>query len=287
MSLNLCRTVAYSRCISAARQQHGRHSARNILTGRRLLSSEQTASSTAASETSSTASAPPAESVSLGTITRHGKGDACISLNVGGKEFHTLRSTVNSNPVLSEHVARAESNHEILKNGAVFIDRDPEHFGFILKHLRNRMEALSSKNMDPSSLPILTKTYIDLPEEGGKFLRELYVEASFYRIPELQKAVSQRHGFLSKVLFAFNKNLNPIDSAVKLAARINATLIAVGSLGTAATAVFVAVKTGLHDLEWAFDKIGLKKEWNWLLKKLGAEKNSAAEDEENVTSSQA
>jgi hypothetical protein len=33
-------------------------------------------------------------------------------------------STVNSNPVLADHVARAE----ITKNGAVFIDQDPKHF---------------------------------------------------------------------------------------------------------------------------------------------------------------
>lgn len=61
----------------------------------------------------------------VASIPRHGPGDACITLNVGGTEFHTLRSTVFSNRVLADHVTRAETNKEITKNGAVFIDRDP------------------------------------------------------------------------------------------------------------------------------------------------------------------
>jgi hypothetical protein len=54
---------------------------------------------------------------SLGEIVRHGKGDAYITLSVGGTEFHTLRSTINSNAVLADHVARAEANSEITHKG--------------------------------------------------------------------------------------------------------------------------------------------------------------------------
>ena len=70
-----------------------------------------------------------------------------------------------------------------------------------------------------------------------------------------------------------------IDSATKLATRIHATLITIGSLGTAGTAIFVAATT---DLEWAFDKIGLKQEWQWLLKKLGVEKDKDGTEEEKA-----
>lgn len=71
------------------------------------------------------------DTYSLGTIHRHGAGDATITLNVGGKEFHTLRSTVNANAVLSTLVVRAEQNKELTKGGAVFVDRDPAHFEIV------------------------------------------------------------------------------------------------------------------------------------------------------------
>ena len=70
----------------------------------------------------------PTKEVQIGPtnpVVRHGPGDGCITLNVGGKEFQTLRSTVFANEVLAKHVVRAEANQEITKSGAVFIDRDP------------------------------------------------------------------------------------------------------------------------------------------------------------------
>lgn len=66
-----------------------------------------------------------AQTKTLSRIERHGQGDAFITLNVGGTEFHTLRSTVAANQVLAEHVARAEANHEITKNGAVYVLYQP------------------------------------------------------------------------------------------------------------------------------------------------------------------
>ena len=101
---------------------------------RPLSTSELTKSSTTealpTSSSSSSATAP--------NIVRHGPGDGVIVLNVGGKEFLTLRSTVELNPVLRGYVHRAQANKEFVKgDSAIFIDRDPSHFGLILQHLRN------------------------------------------------------------------------------------------------------------------------------------------------------
>lgn len=193
----------------------------------------------------------------LGEVVRHGRGDAFITLNVGGKDFHTLRSTVNSNPVLADHVARAEANREITKNGAVFIDRDPEHFNFILKHLRNRMEQLSTHGAPGPSknLTRWTKANIELPKDD-RVLRELYVEATFYRIEELQHVLCTR-SWLTSVISFFNKNANPFDAAARLAAQLRAGLIALGSLGTVGGTVLVT------NMEEEFDsvlqKLGLRR----------------------------
>jgi hypothetical protein len=77
-------------------------------------------------------------------VTRHGHGDRLIKLNVGGKEFQTLRSTLQASPVLSEYVTRAEANNELeSSSGAIFIDRDPTYFGIILTFLRNKTDGIA------------------------------------------------------------------------------------------------------------------------------------------------
>lgn len=170
-------------------------------------------------------------SKSLGEIVRHGSGDACITLNVGGKEFYTLRSTVNANAVLADHVARAEANKEVTKNGAVFIDRDPEHFCFVLKHLRNRTELATAQHFDKASLTKFTKAYMELPKDP-KVLRELYVEAAFYGIPELKCALAES-SVTSYIASIFNKAGNPFDSVTKLLSQLRTTaaLVAAGTVG--------------------------------------------------------
>jgi hypothetical protein len=80
----------------------------------------------------------------LGEITIHGVGDACITLNVGDTKFHTLRSTLAANSVIADHVSRAEANSEITRDGAVFIDRDPKHFLFVLQVLHNKADVEAS-----------------------------------------------------------------------------------------------------------------------------------------------
>ncbi len=165
-------------------------------------------------------------SESLGEIVRHGPGDACITLNVGGKEFFTLRSTVNGNAVLADHVARAEANQEVTMNGAVFIDRDPEHFCFVLNHLRNRMELTTSRHFDNKSMKQKSLTvstfsaaHVELPTDP-RVQRELYVEAAFYRIPELQSALCKSSMFTSLASVLNKSGGNPFDVATKLLARL-------------------------------------------------------------------
>jgi BTB/POZ domain len=80
---------------------------------------------------------------SIITRQRHGVGDAIVCLNVGGQEFYTLRSTIQTSPILESIVASAEANPSALKmteTGAIFVDRDPTHFPTILEYLRLRAE---------------------------------------------------------------------------------------------------------------------------------------------------
>jgi BTB/POZ domain len=192
--------------------------------------------------------------MNLGKISRHGLGDACITLNVGGKEFYTLRSTVAANSVLADHVARAERNHEILRNGAVFIDRDPEYFHYILTYLRNRVEYQTLQFADKASLIKISKTYIELPSDP-KVLRELYVEAVFYRMPDLQKALKESSVMvqMASVLSRTTGSVNPFDWLIRFWAQFRTLAIAGGAIGGG---YIVAVKN----------------EWNWLLQKVGLQK---------------
>ena len=195
---------------------------------------------------------------SLGKIIRHGSGDACITLNVGGKEFYTLRSTIAMNSVLSDHVARAEHNHEILRNGAVFIDRDPEHFPILLKYLRNRVEYEALRNhIDKTTLKKIAKSFIDLPSDP-KVLRELYIEAVFYRMKDLQfmlkdtSVLVQMASVISKTTGGTGA-INPFDWMIKFWSQLRAMVVGVSVLGGS---YIVAVQN----------------EWNWILQRVGLQK---------------
>ena len=135
-------------------------------------------------------------------LCRHGTGDAVIVLNVGRKEFSTLRSTVAANEVLTECVARAEANNEFIGGTAVFIDRDPTHFPLILNHLRNKVEGLSYYSSGKSKVvakhKYSTDYYVQLPKDL-EALRDIYVEATHYRIPELESA-SCKQNFITTIL---------------------------------------------------------------------------------------
>lgn len=195
---------------------------------------------------------------SLGKIIRHGRGDACITLNVGGKEFYTLRSTIAMNSVLSDHVVRAEQNHEILRNGAVFIDRDPDHFPILLKYLRNKVEYETLRNcVDKTSLKRIVKSFIDLPSDP-KVLRELYIEAVFYRMKDLQDMLKDT-SVLVQMATVISKTtgstgaINPFDWMIKFWAQLRALVVGVSVVGGS---YLVAVQN----------------EWNWILQRVGLRK---------------
>jgi hypothetical protein len=202
---------------------------------RRFLSDQPKAVSSGQSQTSSgdVAVVQGTNSASLGTFDRHGPGDAFISLCVGGKEFYTLRSTVNSNAVLADHVARAEANKEITKDGAVFIDRDPAQFWYILQFLRNKVELISyscqGKSCGPLSKSYIKTNYVQLPSEG-KVLRDLYVEATYYCIPELQKALVSQKWVVNLASAASGTSGNPFDKASRYIETLRRSLFAAGGL---------------------------------------------------------
>jgi len=186
----------------------------------------------------------------LGSIMRLGAGDAYITLNVGGKDFHTLRSTVNSNRVLAEHVARAEANHEITKSGAVFIDRNPDHFDFILQYLRNRI-TVSTSGCKLSGWELKPKSLVHLPDDP-KVRRELYLEASYYQITELSKYISSSN-WLTNIVSVFNHNANPFDAASRIAVQVRAALLTFGTVGGT-----MAV-TMQEEFDYVLERIGLKR----------------------------
>mmetsp|Transcript_12789 Transcript_12789/g.28299 ORF Transcript_12789/g.28299 Transcript_12789/m.28299 type:complete len:276 (-) Transcript_12789:107-934(-) len=189
---------------------------------------------------STASSAAGASSTTVKEIARHGLGDSVIVLDVGGKEFKTLRSTIASNRVLSSLVSRAEKNAELTQGGkAVFIDRDPTHFGLILQHLRNTADGLSYNSMSryipgkhASKIP---DTTVRLPTDRGK-LRDVYMESTFYDVQELRNSAcgqSMLAWFFTNIR---GSSSNPFDEAAKLMARLKRGLIAtVGLVGVSNT----------------------------------------------------
>lgn len=188
----------------------------------------------------------------LGQVHRHGKGDAIITLDVGGKEFRTLRSTVNSNPVLADHVARAEANRQKSSSGAVFIDRDPTHFGFILTYLRNKVEMLSYAQHSSISLRKFSATYARLPQDRD-VLSDLYIEASYYRIKELQELLT-RTGWFIKLVDVLGAG-NPFDAATKWMSRLRNLMVAFTAFGSLGGTVLLTMQ---YDFDLFLRAIGLR-----------------------------
>ena len=209
-------------------------------TRQQKLSSSAAESGTEAAATAkkSTDLLEGSDTYSLGKVVRHGSGDAVITLNVGGKEFTTLRSTVNSNAVLADLVSRAEYNKELTKTGAVFIDRDPAYFDLILKHIRNRVEmqpdATKSTNINWMTF---TRSHL-LPEKrDDKMLRELYIEATYYRIPELQAALTEQN-FLAK-MFRIIGGKNPFDAVHQTMERMRTWLLFITTISVSGATVAI------------------------------------------------
>jgi uncharacterized protein YjbI with pentapeptide repeats len=97
-----------------------------------------------------------------------------IYFNVGGTKFATSRDTIANDEfcmlnVMLKHESSMTSSRDA--SGAIFIDRDPTYFSYVLNYLRNGI--------------------VDLPPEKHK-LNALLREAEFYQINGLYSAV-QKH----------------------------------------------------------------------------------------------
>lgn len=160
-------------------------------------------------------------------IIRYGKGDEVVTLDVGGKKFRTLRSTVESNEVLARYVTRAEANNELSGEGsAIFIDRDPTHFDIILRHLRNTASGMNIKNKGKKCI---TVSHLSLPNEKMQ-LKEIYAEAVYFGIPDLQAAAANQ-SVLAGIMRTFRGgNSNPFYMASSFASQLRGYIIAAGGI---------------------------------------------------------
>jgi BTB/POZ domain len=213
---------------------------------------EGTATSSGSSQTAeATAEVVEIGTGPLGIISRRGPDDKLIILNVGGTEFPTLRSTVNSNSVLATHVSQAEANKLLVGSTAVFIDRNPKHFGTILQFLRNRVEFkgkdVTSTNLIGALMPAqeqFAKAYfIDLPKDE-KVARELFVEASYYNLTELQQALNSNSWMVGVASVVTGKSKNPFEAFNSVIGNARTALLTIGGIAGAATG---ATKMGSGD----------------------------------------
>ena len=113
-----------------------------------------------------------------------------ITLNVGGKLFTTVESTLRSAP--NSFFTALLDTHSIEKNtdakGNIFIDRDGSYFSFIMEYLRDGT--------------ISTLTNLQIADK-------LIQEANFYALPELAALIEQKKsGYLRKmsVMFCTDKD---------------------------------------------------------------------------------
>ena len=126
----------------------------------------------------------PADLVPPAPVPRYGAADGVVTLNVGGKMFVTLRSTAQRSPVIARAIERAESQASLRLGEAVFIDRDPEHFGTLLNHMRNCAEGVARRKRRTPAF--FSEEALPLPKEVPE-LRALYVEASHFGLEKLAR----------------------------------------------------------------------------------------------------
>jgi hypothetical protein len=162
---------------------------------------------------------------SLGWIVRHGPSDGIVEVNVGGKSFHTLRSTIVSSRVLSELYANAKlyQRHD---TDMLFIDRDAATFHIILTYLRNRLEDLSHAShfmKTPSSLKKYMKSehFVTLPKDN-KILRDVYLEARFFGLNDFKDEICGNSLVVkfSSFLSGGNNPFDQLSDAIKNARRV-------------------------------------------------------------------
>jgi len=176
----------------------------------------------------------------LAYVERHGAGDGVVVLDVGGKDFRTLRSTIALNPVLAAYVVRAERNSEVVGE-KVFVDRDPIYFGLILNHLRNQAEGLSHEQYALRKVigekSDIFKSHVQLPTKDPKALRDIFMEAQYFQIPELQGQICGANSMAQIAAFFSGAKSNPFDLAAKIIASVRNALVVLGSAITAGLGV--------------------------------------------------
>jgi hypothetical protein len=175
----------------------------------------------------------PGETEPVALITRHGANDGVITLNVGGKNFLTLRSTISQNAVLSEYVARAEANKELAQE-AVFIDRDSKHFGTILSYLRNKADGILNRSLSTRLLKkvnngLSAAETVHLPQDQQS-LQELYYESLHYDIQELASYICTKGFFVKYASMSGAKN--PFQMAASVLAVGRRVLVFLGTVVT-------------------------------------------------------
>lgn len=179
-----------------------------------------------------------------GLVARHGEGDGVVTLNVGGKEFITLRSTIQNNAVLLNRVQQAEANQEFYK-GAVYIDRDPTYFNLILQHLRNRADMMHSYKSFTSMKKALAHAVpkkaqkvifkkkdvlIQIPEKKDA-LRDLYVEARYFQIRELEALLCAMDWHTRFASLFGSGSSNPFYAASQAITALRSALVATSGVG--------------------------------------------------------
>ena len=173
-------------------------------------------------------------------VVRHGEGDRVVTLNVGGKEFITLRSTIQNNTVLFDRVQKAEANQEFFK-GAVYIDRDPTYFHLILQHLRNRADLMhlrydtASPRFSAKARNVLFKkrdVLIQIPDKKDA-LRDLYVEARYFKINELEHLLCAMDWHTRFASWFGSGATNPFYAASQTITAARNALVATSGIGIA------------------------------------------------------
>ena len=166
---------------------------------------------------------------------RHGNGDGVIELNVGGKSFLTLRSTIEQNPMLWYHVHVAEQNQEFINGtGAVFIDRDSTQFGLILQHLRNQATGLqlTSSKIKNKLWGSTSKASVSIQIPTDRASRQdLFMEARYFQIYEIQDVLCHYDIYTRLASFVGGGSANPFTAASELMKTLRRMLLATGGTG--------------------------------------------------------
>uniref|UniRef100_A0A1I7TGS9 BTB domain-containing protein n=1 Tax=Caenorhabditis tropicalis TaxID=1561998 RepID=A0A1I7TGS9_9PELO len=101
-------------------------------------------------------------------------GNQIVKLNIGGAQFHALKSTLIKRSGFFKTLSETGAPVARDEFGAIFIDRSPEHFDLILNFMRDGD--------------------VELPD-SEKEIKEIQKEADFYQLPSLIKLCEEKIPF--------------------------------------------------------------------------------------------